>query len=208
MLSLLFPHTLLIILIVFWMFSTKILTLHLQFQFCQFLLHRFQHNYMRTSPLLCSSSCHMRKNVWSSDAPSPPFSHQVLSIEKAESTSLLPNPVIVSVRTKKAFQLIELQDRNELVESLNSRLRSIQWKQSMFRSRKDGKRSLVRVMWDRPFYLIYLIGLLHDPFTGLCFFFMEVQEKFTHDSYQHTDWAKKWAEPLIIYKDIEITIKM
>uniref|UniRef100_A0A671WCR7 TBC1 domain family member 8 n=1 Tax=Sparus aurata TaxID=8175 RepID=A0A671WCR7_SPAAU len=57
---------------------------------------------------------------------------EVLSIEKAESTSLLPNPVIVSVRTKKAFQLIELQDRNELVESLNSRLRSIQWKQSMF----------------------------------------------------------------------------
>uniref|UniRef100_A0A8C4F0F2 TBC1 domain family member 8 n=1 Tax=Dicentrarchus labrax TaxID=13489 RepID=A0A8C4F0F2_DICLA len=62
---------------------------------------------------------------------------EVLSIEKAESTSLLPNPVIVSVRTKKAFQLIELQDRDELVENLNSRLRSLQWKQSMFRSRKD-----------------------------------------------------------------------
>uniref|UniRef100_A0A8C4F6U5 TBC1 domain family member 8B n=1 Tax=Dicentrarchus labrax TaxID=13489 RepID=A0A8C4F6U5_DICLA len=69
---------------------------------------------------------------------------EVLSIEKAESTSLLPNPVIVSVRTKKAFQLIELQDRDELVENLNSRLRSLQWKQSMFRSRKDGKRSMVR----------------------------------------------------------------
>uniref|UniRef100_A0A7N6AFD5 TBC1 domain family member 8B n=1 Tax=Anabas testudineus TaxID=64144 RepID=A0A7N6AFD5_ANATE len=39
---------------------------------------------------------------------------EVLSIEKAESTSLLPNPIIVSVRTKKAFQLIELQDRDEL----------------------------------------------------------------------------------------------
>uniref|UniRef100_A0A8C4EZK3 TBC1 domain family member 8B n=1 Tax=Dicentrarchus labrax TaxID=13489 RepID=A0A8C4EZK3_DICLA len=50
---------------------------------------------------------------------------EVLSIEKAESTSLLPNPVIVSVRTKKAFQLIELQDRDELVENLNSRLRSL-----------------------------------------------------------------------------------
>lgn len=69
--------------------------------------------------------------------------HQILSIEKAESTSPLPNPVIVSIRTKKAFQLIELQDRDELVESLNSRLRSLQWKQSMFRGRKDSKRSLV-----------------------------------------------------------------
>ncbi|KAM8749602.1 TBC1 domain family member 8 isoform 1-T1 [Acanthopagrus schlegelii] len=77
---------------------------------------------------------------------------EVLSIEKAESTSLLPNPVIVSVRTKKAFQLIELQDRNELVESLNSRLRSIQWKQSMFRSRKDGKRSMSA---PTPYYTFY-----------------------------------------------------
>uniref|UniRef100_A0A8C9YHN5 TBC1 domain family member 8B n=1 Tax=Sander lucioperca TaxID=283035 RepID=A0A8C9YHN5_SANLU len=68
---------------------------------------------------------------------------EVLSIEKVESTSLLPNPIIVSVRTKKAFQLIELPDRDELVENLNSRLRSLQWKQSMFRSKKDGRRSMV-----------------------------------------------------------------
>ncbi|XP_029314417.1 TBC1 domain family member 8 isoform X1 [Cottoperca gobio] len=77
---------------------------------------------------------------------------EVFSIEKAESTSLLPNPVIVSVRTKKAFQLIELQDRDELVERLNSRLRSVQWKQSMFRSRKDGKRS---VSSPTPYYTFY-----------------------------------------------------
>uniref|UniRef100_H2M026 TBC1 domain family member 8 n=1 Tax=Oryzias latipes TaxID=8090 RepID=H2M026_ORYLA len=50
---------------------------------------------------------------------------EVLSIEKAESTTHLPNPVIVSVRTKKAFQLIDLQDRDELVESMNSRLRAL-----------------------------------------------------------------------------------
>lgn len=73
-------------------------------------------------------------------------SRQVLSIEKAESTNLLPNPVIVSVRTKKAFQLIELSDREQLVESLNCRLRATQWRQSMFRGRKDGKRSVVRVL--------------------------------------------------------------
>uniref|UniRef100_A0A4W5NIL0 TBC1 domain family member 8B n=1 Tax=Hucho hucho TaxID=62062 RepID=A0A4W5NIL0_9TELE len=50
---------------------------------------------------------------------------EVISIEKAESTSLLPNPVIVSVRSKKAFQLIELQDRDSLVDSLTSRLRAL-----------------------------------------------------------------------------------
>ncbi|XP_041663137.1 TBC1 domain family member 8 [Cheilinus undulatus] len=77
---------------------------------------------------------------------------EVLSIEKAESTSLLPNPVIVSVRTKKAFQLIELQDRNELVESLNSRLRALQWKQSMFRNKKDGKRKMSS---QTPYYTFY-----------------------------------------------------
>ncbi|GAA6225238.1 TBC1 domain family member 8 [Lates japonicus] len=77
---------------------------------------------------------------------------EVLSIEKAENTSLLPNPVIVSIRTKKAFQLIELHDRDELVESLNSRLRSLQWKQSMFRSRKDGKRSMRS---PTPYYTFY-----------------------------------------------------
>uniref|UniRef100_A0A3Q3N3L6 TBC1 domain family member 8B n=1 Tax=Mastacembelus armatus TaxID=205130 RepID=A0A3Q3N3L6_9TELE len=64
---------------------------------------------------------------------------EVLSIEKAESTSPLPNPIIVSIRTKKAFQLIELQDRDELVERLNSRLRALQWKWSMFRSRKGSR---------------------------------------------------------------------
>ncbi|XP_070694145.1 TBC1 domain family member 8 [Pempheris klunzingeri] len=77
---------------------------------------------------------------------------EVLSIEKAESTSILPNPVIVSIRTKKAFQLIELQDRNELVENLNSRLRALQWKQSMFRSKRGSKRSMSS---PTPYYTFY-----------------------------------------------------
>lgn len=75
--------------------------------------------------------------------PLPPRLTQVLSIEKAESTNLLPNPVIVSVRTKKAFQLIELQDREQLVDSLNVRLRSMQWRRSMFRSKKGSKKGVV-----------------------------------------------------------------
>ncbi|XP_029936595.1 TBC1 domain family member 8 [Myripristis murdjan] len=77
---------------------------------------------------------------------------EVLSIEKAESTSLLPNPVIVSVRSKKAFQLIELQERDELVDGLNARLRALQWKHSMFRSRPQGKRSLSS---PTPYYTFY-----------------------------------------------------
>ncbi|KAJ4921937.1 hypothetical protein JOQ06_021530 [Pogonophryne albipinna] len=77
---------------------------------------------------------------------------EVLSIEKAESTSLLPHPVIVSVRSKKAFQLIDLHDRDELVENLNARLRSLQWKQAMFRGKKDSKRSMRS---PTPYYTFY-----------------------------------------------------
>ncbi|XP_022596877.1 TBC1 domain family member 8 [Seriola dumerili] len=76
---------------------------------------------------------------------------EVLSIEKAESTSPLPNPVIVSIRTKKAFQLIELQDRDELVERLNTRLKALQWKQSMFR--KGGRERSVSS--PTPYYYTF-----------------------------------------------------
>ncbi|MBN3308190.1 TBCD8 protein, partial [Amia calva] len=50
---------------------------------------------------------------------------EVISIEKAESTSLLPNPIIVSIRSKKAFQFIELRERDVLAENMTKRLRSI-----------------------------------------------------------------------------------
>ncbi|XP_071337199.1 TBC1 domain family member 8 [Trachinotus anak] len=82
---------------------------------------------------------------------------EVLSIEKAESTSPLPNPVIVSLRTKKAFQLIELQDRDELVERLNTRLKALQWKQSMFRSKKERSMSS-----PTPYYTFYYDTGLSD----------------------------------------------
>lgn len=77
---------------------------------------------------------------------------EVLSIEKAESTHLLPNPIIVSLRTKKAFQLIELQDRDQLVDSLNVRLRSMQWRRSMFRSKKGSKKAVSSPL---PYYTFY-----------------------------------------------------
>lgn len=42
-----------------------------------------------------------------------------------EDTSLLPNPIIISIRSKMAFQFIELKDRDNLVESLLVRLKQV-----------------------------------------------------------------------------------
>lgn len=42
-----------------------------------------------------------------------------------EDTSLLPNPIIISIRSKMAFQFIELKDRDDLVESLLIRLKQV-----------------------------------------------------------------------------------
>ncbi|OXB54044.1 hypothetical protein ASZ78_007971 [Callipepla squamata] len=50
---------------------------------------------------------------------------QVISIEKMEDTSLLPNPIIVSIRSKTAFQFIELKERDTLVENLLQRLKEV-----------------------------------------------------------------------------------
>lgn len=84
---------------------------------------------------------------------------EVLSIEKAESTSVLPNPVIVSVRSKKAFQFIELQDREELVENLNMRLRALHWRESVFRDKKSSRRSVTS---PTPYYTFYYDTGLSD----------------------------------------------
>lgn len=53
------------------------------------------------------------------------FLEQVVSIEKMEDTSLLPNPIIISIRSKMAFQFIELKDRDSLVENLLQRLKQV-----------------------------------------------------------------------------------
>ncbi|XP_051938696.1 TBC1 domain family member 8 [Hippocampus zosterae] len=77
---------------------------------------------------------------------------EVVSVEKAESTCALPNPVIVSVRSKKAFQLIELQERDDLVESLDCRLRSLHLKQSAFRGSRRANRT---ASCPNPYYTFY-----------------------------------------------------
>ncbi|KAB5576680.1 hypothetical protein PHYPO_G00200480 [Pangasianodon hypophthalmus] len=67
---------------------------------------------------------------------------EVQSVEKAESTGALPNPVIISVRSKRAFQLIEVARRDQLVESLNARLRALRW-------HSNGKKPLIS---STPYY--------------------------------------------------------
>ncbi|XP_052004427.1 TBC1 domain family member 8-like [Xyrauchen texanus] len=61
---------------------------------------------------------------------------EMLCIEKAESTSSLPNPVIISLRCKRAFQLIELQRRDELVENVRERQRALHWKHGMIHDQR------------------------------------------------------------------------
>ncbi|XP_063161026.1 TBC1 domain family member 8 isoform X2 [Candoia aspera] len=50
---------------------------------------------------------------------------EIASIEKMEDTSLLPNPIIISVKSKTAFQFIELKERDALVENLCLRLKQV-----------------------------------------------------------------------------------
>ncbi|MBZ3869864.1 TBC1 domain family member 8 [Sciurus carolinensis] len=51
--------------------------------------------------------------------------NEVVSMEKLEDTSLLPSPIIVSIRSKMAFQFIELKDRETLVEGLLEGLKQV-----------------------------------------------------------------------------------
>ncbi|MBZ3870877.1 TBC1 domain family member 8 [Sciurus carolinensis] len=50
---------------------------------------------------------------------------KVVSMEKMEDTSLLPSPILISIRSKMAFQFIELKDRETLVETLLERLKQV-----------------------------------------------------------------------------------
>ncbi|KAK7154641.1 hypothetical protein R3I94_007841 [Phoxinus phoxinus] len=74
---------------------------------------------------------------------------EILSIEKAESTGALPNPVIISVRCKRAFQLIELLHRDELVENVRGRLRDLHWEQNLIRGHDQRRKSTISAT---PYY--------------------------------------------------------
>uniref|UniRef100_A0A4W3JVU8 TBC1 domain family member 8B n=1 Tax=Callorhinchus milii TaxID=7868 RepID=A0A4W3JVU8_CALMI len=50
---------------------------------------------------------------------------EVVTVEKMEDTNLLPNPIIVSIRSKSVFQFTEVQDRDNLLEQLTEQLKFI-----------------------------------------------------------------------------------
>ncbi|CAI5772080.1 Hypothetical predicted protein [Podarcis lilfordi] len=64
---------------------------------------------------------------------------EVASIEKMEDTSLLPNPIIISIKSKTAFQFIELKDRDTLVENLLLRLKKVKASNASLRRNLKSK---------------------------------------------------------------------
>ncbi|MBZ3885182.1 TBC1 domain family member 8 [Sciurus carolinensis] len=51
--------------------------------------------------------------------------NEVVSMEKMEDTSLLPSPILISIRSEMAIQFIELKDRETLVETLLERRKQV-----------------------------------------------------------------------------------
>ncbi|XP_048095393.1 TBC1 domain family member 8 [Alosa alosa] len=58
---------------------------------------------------------------------------QVLSVEKAETSSVLPDPVIVSVRGRRAFQMVGVCERDTLLEAVTERLRTLRWRHAIYK---------------------------------------------------------------------------
>uniref|UniRef100_A0A8C7WI51 TBC1 domain family member 8B n=1 Tax=Oncorhynchus mykiss TaxID=8022 RepID=A0A8C7WI51_ONCMY len=75
------------------------------------------------------------------------------SREEGHCSLLIPlSEVPIVPYCSKAFQLIELQDRDSLVDGLTSRLRALQWKHSMFRSKKSLTMEQVKErLWEDHF---------------------------------------------------------
>ncbi|XP_063049194.1 TBC1 domain family member 8 [Engraulis encrasicolus] len=58
---------------------------------------------------------------------------EVLSVEKAETSSVLPEPVIVSVRGRRAFQMVGVCERDTLLDALTDRIRSLRWTHAIYK---------------------------------------------------------------------------
>ncbi|KAG5282838.1 hypothetical protein AALO_G00035220 [Alosa alosa] len=61
------------------------------------------------------------------------FHKEVLSVEKAETSSVLPDPVIVSVRGRRAFQMVGVCERDTLLEAVTERLRTLRWRHAIYK---------------------------------------------------------------------------
>lgn len=88
---------------------------------------------------------------------------EIVSVEKADSTAALPNPLIISVRCKRAFQLIELQQRDTLVEKLRERLRELHWRQAVIRGHEQRKKTTVS---STPYYTFCYDTIQSDEEDG------------------------------------------
>lgn len=62
-----------------------------------------------------------------------------------EDTSLLPNPIIISIKSKTAFQFIELKDRDTLVENLLLRLKQVKASKPAVYNTSKGKDMVLHI---------------------------------------------------------------
>ncbi|XP_028656413.2 TBC1 domain family member 8 [Erpetoichthys calabaricus] len=88
-----------------------------------------------------------------------PF-REVISVEKMENTSHLPNPIIISIRSKKAFQFIEIKRRDSLVEAILKQLESVRSKDRV--CHKSPSKALISPL---PYYSIYYDSISTDDET-------------------------------------------
>lgn len=78
----------------------------------------------------------------------------MVTVEKMEDTSLLPNPIIISIKSKTAFQFIELKDRDTLVENLLLRLKQVKASKPAVSNSLKGKDTVFKC----PLHLFNVLG--------------------------------------------------
>ncbi|XP_041940213.1 TBC1 domain family member 8 [Alosa sapidissima] len=74
---------------------------------------------------------------------------EVLSVEKAETSSVLPDPVIVSVRGRRAFQMVGVCERDTLLEAVTERLRTLRWRHAIYKGQHTQPTPLISTT---PYY--------------------------------------------------------
>uniref|UniRef100_A0A4W3JSV1 TBC1 domain family member 8B n=1 Tax=Callorhinchus milii TaxID=7868 RepID=A0A4W3JSV1_CALMI len=92
---------------------------------------------------------------------------EVVTVEKMEDTNLLPNPIIVSIRSKSVFQFTEVQDRDNLLEQLTEQLKFIKNSKSRLPER-SGVGEMVKLnCWLPNSFLhdVYVRRLLGNSMT-------------------------------------------
>ncbi|MBZ3885204.1 TBC1 domain family member 8 [Sciurus carolinensis] len=79
---------------------------------------------------------------------------EVVSMEKMEDTSLLPSPILISIRSKMAFQFIELKDSETLVDTLLERLKQVHATQPMHYDTSTNDKDMPLGSQNPDFHLV------------------------------------------------------